>query len=281
MTSEKRILMLFDNMNRDYVSRLQAGATRQAKAAGVSVEAENIHGTSTTVANLLERPGIAGVILTAPLCDDRHVILQLEKKGLPFARIASMLDPGRGITVSMDEYEAAREITGLLLDAGHRRIGIIRGPRSHLASMRRYNGFTAAMGTKGGRADPALVVEGDFTAQSGKQLAPKLLAGRPTAIFSSNDGMAAGFIEAARAAGYAMPGQISIVGFDDDPMAKTLSPPLTTVRQPLEEMGATACKLLADHLGGTGKAVAHADVPYTIVQRSSIAAPAGEAANAA
>ena len=281
MTSSTRILMLFDNMNRDYVTRLQSGAARKASACGVTIEAENIHGTDRSVESLLDSPGLGGVILTAPLCDDRHVLLQLEKRGIPFARIASMLDPGRGITVSMDEYEASREITGLLLEAGHRRIAIIRGPRSHLASMRRYNGFTAAMGTKGGRADPALIVEGDFTPESGKQLASKLLAGRPTAIFSSNDGMAAGFVEAARAAGYSLPGQVSIVGFDDDPVAKTLNPPLTTVRQPLEEMGATACTLLADCMKGAGKSVAHADVPYTIVERSSIAPPATATASAA
>lgn len=281
MTSDTRILMLFDNMNRDYVSRLQSGSARKASSSGVTIEAVNIHGTGTSVESLLDAPGIGGVILTAPLCDDRHVLLQLEKRGIPFARIASMLDPGRGITVSMDEYEASREITSLLLEAGHRRIAIIRGPRSHLASMRRYNGFTAAMGTKGGRADPALIVEGEFTPESGKRVASKLLAGRPTAVFSSNDGMAAGFVEAAMAAGYELPRQISIVGFDDDPIAATLNPPLTTVRQPLEEMGATACSLLTDCINGSGMSVAHADVPYAIVERTSIAPPAVEAANAA
>ena len=278
MASDKRILLAFDNPNRDYVSRLQAGVERRARELGIAIEMENIYGTGKDTKALADPTGFDGVILTAPLSDDRHLLLQYEKKGIAFARIAPILDLERGITVSMDEYEAAREITSLLLNAGHRRIAIIRGPRTHLVSMRRYNGFTAAMGTKGGRADPELVVEGDFTADSGKQLASRLLAGRPTAIFASNDAMAAGFIEAARTAGHSVPGQISVVGFDDDPLAKTLNPPLTTVRQPLEEMGETACKLLADCIRGSGKRTAHADVPYTIVERASIAAPNAELA---
>jgi LacI family transcriptional regulator len=81
---------------------------------------ENLHGTGKTFGDLIEGGDFGGVILTAPLSDDRHAMLQLEKSGLPFARIASMLDPGRGITVTMDENEAAREITSVLLDAGHR-----------------------------------------------------------------------------------------------------------------------------------------------------------------
>lgn len=273
MASAARILMLFDNTNRDYVSRLANGANRQAGVSGVKVQTENVHGTDRKAESLLDEEGIGGVILTAPLSDDRHVMLQLEKRGLPFARIASMLDPGRGITVAMDEYEAARSVTMKLLEAGHRRVGIIRGPRSHLSSMRRYNGFTAALGSKGVKLDPSLIVEGDYTRESGLDVGARLLAAGPTAIFASNDAMAAGLADAARRAGKSAPQHLSIVGFDDDPIAATMNPPLTSVRQPLEEMGAKACEMLAACMAGKGPAKGHAEVPFSIVERASVVAP--------
>ncbi|EDL47805.1 transcriptional regulator, LacI family protein [Erythrobacter sp. SD-21] len=266
--------MLFDNMNRDYVSRLHSGASREAGAAGLQLQMENIHATDRKAESLLDDPAIAGVILTAPLCDDRHVMLQVEKRELPFARIASMLNPDRGINVAMDEYDAARSVTALLLEAGHRRVGIIRGPRSHLSSMRRYNGFTAALGSKGVKLDPSLVAEGDYTRVGGAEAGAKLLTARPTAIFASNDAMAAGLADAARKAGLSLPRDLSIVRFDDDPIAKSMHPPLTSVRQQLEEMGAAACKLLAERVAGRGAGKAHTDVPFALVERASIVPPA-------
>ena len=265
-----RILMLFDNTNRDYVARLHSGASRHAGSAGLKLDMENIDTTGRKAEQTLDE-AVRGVILTAPLCDDRHLMLQIEKRNLPFARIASMLDPGRGITVSMDEYEAARTVTSVLLDAGHRRVGIIRGPRSHLSSMRRYNGFVAALGAKGLKPEPELVVEGDYTRESGADVAAKLLAANPTAIFASNDNMALGLSEAARKVGLSIPRQVSLVGFDDDPFAKTMNPPLTSIRQPLEEMGAKACEMLVAATSGKGAATGHAEVPFKLVERQSVA----------
>lgn len=266
--------MLFGNSNRDYVSRLHSGASRQAGSGQFKLQMQNIYGTDTKPESMLDGPGIGGVVLTSPLCDDRHLMLQIEKRNLPFARIAPMLDSGRGITVTMDEYEAARAVTAALLEAGHRRVGIIRGPRSHLSSMRRYNGFVAALGSKGLKPEPDLVVEGNYTRESGAEVGAKLLAAKPTAVFASNDNMALGFSEAAHEAGLGIPQQLSLVGFDDDPFAKTMSPPLTSIRQPLEEMGAKAYEMLASAMSGKGATKAHAEVPFQLVERASVA-PAG------
>jgi LacI family transcriptional regulator len=105
------------------------------------------------------------VILTAPLSDDRHLLSAIEKQGLPCVRIAPMLDPDRGCTVTMDEYEAARAITDLLLRRGI--AGRLRArPQRPLVSLRRYNGYAAALGGKGLRLDPKLIVQGDFSRQS-------------------------------------------------------------------------------------------------------------------
>ena len=252
MTTRNRMLFLFDNVGREYVSRIHAGGSRGGHASGIPVHAENIHGTGRGVLEFLDDPQLAGIVLTPPLSDDRHVLSLVEARRIPCIRIAPMIDPDRGNTVIMDEYDAARAVTDHLLQNGHRRIAIMRGPRTHLVSMRRYNGYAAAIGGRGLRIDPSLVAQGDFSRESGRQQAAALFAAKPTAIFSSNDEMAVGIIEAAEARGIAVPGDISLVGFDDNAVAKTCRPRLTTVRQPLEEMGETAAQLLAERIRNPG-----------------------------
>jgi LacI family transcriptional regulator len=170
----------------------------------------------------------------------------------------------------MDEYDAARAITDLLLQKGHRRIGFVRGPNVHLVSMRRYNGYANALGGKGLRIDPALIVQGDFSRQSGREQAAKLFAAKPTAIFASNDEMAVGVIEAANSAGINIPGDISLAGFDDNAIARTVRPRLSSVRQPLEEMGEVACQILVDRLRNPARANQHKQVPFEIIARESV-----------
>lgn len=271
MDSRRRILLLFDNNGREYVSRIQDGASRCARAAGLPVQVENLFGGSTPVTAFIEADGLAGIILTAPLSDDRHVMRQIDERGVPYVRIAPMLEPERGCTVVMDEYDAARAITDYLLQKGHRRIGFMRGPRVHLVSMRRFNGYANALGGKGLRTDPALIVQGDFSRESGRDLAPALFAAKPTAIFASNDEMAVGIIDAAHAARIDIPGDISLVGFDDNVVARTVRPRLTSVRQPLEEMGEVACQVLLERIRSPARANEHRQIPYEIVERESVA----------
>ena len=271
MDSRTRILLLFDNNGNEYVSRIQEGANRFGRSSGFPVQAENLFHSHKPITGLLESDNLAGVVLTPPLSDDRHVLALIEERGLACVRIAPMLDTDRGCTVVMDEYDAARAITELLLRKGHRRIGFVRGPRQHLVSMRRFNGYANAMGGKGQRIDPTLIVQGDFSRQSGREQAAALFAARPTAIFASNDEMAVGIIDAASAAGIAIPGDISLVGFDDNAIARTVRPRLTSVRQPLEEMGEAACQLLIDSSRQFSRAGQHRQVPFQIMERDSVA----------
>jgi LacI family transcriptional regulator len=270
MSSRARFLLLFDNNGNEYVSRIREGASRFGQSSGFPVQAENLFGTGKSVADLLEAYAPAGVLLTPPLSDDRHVLSLLEDRGLPYVRIAPLLDTDRGNTVVMDEYDAARAITDLLLQKGHRRVGFVRGPNIHLVSMRRYNGYANALGGKGLRVDPALIVQGDFSRQSGREQAAKLFAAKPTAIFASNDEMAVGVIEAANAAGIEIPGDISLAGFDDNAIARTVRPRLTSVRQPLEEMGEVACQILIERLRNPTRTHQHKQVPFEIMARESV-----------
>ena len=260
MNARTRILLLFDNNGTEYVSRIQDAVARSARSLGFPVQAENLFTDRKPVTEFLDAVSPAGVILTPPLSDDRHVLSLIEQRGLPYVRIAPMLDPDRGSTVLMDEYDAARAITDHLLRKGHRRIGFVRGPSVHLVSMRRYNGYANALGGKGLRIDPALIVQGDFSRQSGREQAATLFAAKPTAIFASNDEMAAGVIDAANAAGIA-----------DNAIARTVRPRLTSVRQPLEEMGEAACKLLIERIRQPLSAAnQHKQVPFQIMERESV-----------
>ena len=281
MDARTRILLLFDNVGTEYAARVKAGAERHGAHPGLSIYSENIYGTDKRVEDFLGDESLAGIVLTPPLSDDRHVLGLIEDRRLPYVRIAPMLDLHRGSTVTMDEYEAARAITDHLLERGHRRVGFMRGPREHLVSMRRYNGYASAVGGKRLALDPALIVQGDFSRKSGRELAGKLFAAKPTAIFASNDEMAVGIIEAAAAARIAIPGDISLVGFDDNAVAKTARPRLTTVRQPLEEMGETATRLLVNRIRNPAKALEHEQVPFQIIERESVAELVAEPASQA
>ncbi|MXO60118.1 substrate-binding domain-containing protein [Altererythrobacter salegens] len=270
MNAGMRILLLFDNNGAEYVSRIRESVTRTGRSSGFQVVSENLFSSGRQVADVIADDTIAGVILTPPLSDDRHVLGLIEERKLPYVRIAPMLDLSRGCTVIMDEYDAARAITDYLLQRGHRRIGFVRGPNVHLVSMRRYNGYANAIGGKGLRIDHALVAQGDFSRQSGREQAAALFAAKPTAIFASNDEMAAGIIDAAVASGISVPDDISLVGFDDNAVAKTIRPGLTTVRQPLEEMGEMACKLVAERVIHPARGARHEQIPFQIVERASV-----------
>ena len=270
MDARTKILLLFDNNGNEYVSRIREGGARFGRSSGFPVQAENMFNTGKSINDFLGDDAPAGIVLTPPLSDDRHILNLIEERGLPYVRIAPMLDLERGSTVIMDEYDAARAITDLLLQKGHRRIGFVRGPNHHLVSMRRYNGYANAIGGKGLRIDPSLTVQGDFSRESGREKAPTLFAAKPTAIFASNDEMAVGIIEAANAAGISIPGDISLAGFDDNAIARTVRPRLTSVRQPLEEMGETACQMLVERLRHSGRPQ-HKQLPFEIVERDSVA----------
>ena len=271
MVASKSILMLSDNPGDDYVARIRSGASRAASTAGFTLTSINVYRTGQAVADLIQAGDYAGLILTPPVSDDRHALSMIEQRRTPYVRIAPLLDLERGDVVTMDEFQAASEIVGLMTARGHRRIGIMRGPNSQLVSMRRFNGYANAVGAKGMRVDQALVTQGDFTRASGREQAARLFAAKPTAIFASNDEMAAGIIDAARDAGINIPGDISLVGFDDNAVATTVRPNLTTVRQPLEAMGEAAAKLVAEGIRKPGKAKETRTIPFEIIERQSVA----------
>jgi LacI family transcriptional regulator len=183
--------------------------------------------------------------------------------------------PARIPSVSAAHASGADQAMQHLLSLGHRRIGAITGPRGWVATEDRRRGYHAALAAAGILPDPALEAEGDFEIAGGLAAAARLLslADPPTAIFAFNDNLAIGSIHAARARGLAVPNDLSVVGFDDVEYATVISPALTTVRQPLAEMGRMAVSLLVRLLERQRFETLHVELATRLVVRDSTAPP--------
>lgn len=151
-------------------------------------------------------------------------------------------------TVSIDNISSARKATEYLIQLGHRRIGYISGPMSVILNRDRLKGYTQALSTHGMETESMLIQEGDYSFESGYSLAMKFLAmeNPPSAIFSANDDMAIGCVKAAQASGLRVPEDLSVVGFDNIITSQIVSPPLTTIAQPMYEIGERAMRLMLD-----------------------------------
>jgi LacI family transcriptional regulator len=178
---------------------------------------------------------------------------QLERAGIALVVIDPVDLPDTDVaSVGATNWAGGLAATEHLLSLGHRRIGMIGGPRSMLCTQARIDGYRAALERAGVEFDRSLVRYGDFRHEGGFRASCTLLdlADRPTAIFAGSDQQAMGAYEAARQVGLRVPDDLSVVGFDDLPLCQWLSPPLTTIRQPLEEMGRLAARMLFQQLDG-------------------------------
>jgi LacI family transcriptional regulator len=195
----------------------------------------------------LTRSMTDGLLLVLPRHPETY-LKTLRQRKFPHVLIDHQGIDERGPAVGATNRAGAYDATRYLLALGHRRIGFITGAMSLGCSRERLDGYHAALRDHGVAAEPELVREGDFSQPRGYAEAIELMnfENPPTAIFASNDVMAFGAMEAARERGLRIPGDISILGFDDIPQAAQVHPPLTTVRQPLEEMGRRAAKMLLE-----------------------------------
>ena len=201
------------------------------------------------VSMLVRQLRLEGAILLPPLSDHPVVRAALAEAGVPAVHIAPMREPVDSPSVDTDDRAAARQMTVQLLEQGHRRIGFMLGPPGHRATEQRYLGFADAMHARAVSIEPELVQTGNFEFSDGLECARRILGSRspPTAIFASNDDMAAAAACAARQMGLELPGGLSIAGFDDAPVASMIWPQLATVRQPVREIARIAADLIIQH----------------------------------
>jgi LacI family transcriptional regulator len=179
-------------------------------------------------------------------------------------------------SVNVENREGARLAVAHLIGLGHRRVATITGRPGESPGAERRDGYEAALREAGLPIAPELIAEGDLTGQSGAAAMRRLLAlpQRPTAVFAAADAMAAGALRAIREAGLGVPADIALVGFDDAPVALLTDPPLTTVRQPISELGAAAARLLIAQLRDEAVAPVQQRLPVELVVRQSCGAAA-------
>lgn len=244
-----RIGLIYANPSSAYLSELILGSLEEARRSYVQLVVQTCSG-DVSVEEAVDRLVAArtdGIVLTPPISESEEVLERLRKLSLPVVSIASARAPGWALSVHVDEYRAAYQMTQHLISRGHRRIGFVTGDPRHSATDLRLQGYLSASADTGLPAAAELVVAGQFTYRSGLDAAEDLLdlRDRPTAIFASNDDMAAACIAIAHQRGLHVPRDLSVCGFDDTALATAIWPELTTIRQPVSDMSAAAIKLLA------------------------------------
>jgi len=223
------------------------------------------------LATLAARPGIAGAIIVLPP-EPGADLIALQSAGFPFVVVDPREEVPRDIAaVSAAHFAGARSLTGHLVELGHRRIGLLAGPDNWLASDARRAGHNSALADAGVLPDPGLALPGEPTVQFGQHAARELLARprRPTALVCFNDKAASGALAAAAELGLRVPGDLSIAGFDDIDLSRATRPMLTTVRQPLLELGRMAVSLLVRILERHELEALHVELATELVIRES------------
>lgn len=190
---------------------------------------------------------VAGLLLIGARLDD-PVITRCGKTGGPFALVSNAARESEVSSVDCDNLAGAETAVRHLVALGHRRIAFIAGPRDSSNARDRRLGYEAALHAAGLPVDPALMALGDFTESGGRDAMAHLLGLKdsPTAAFAANDVMALGAIAALRAAGRRIPDDVALVGFDDIPIARYVEPRLTTIRQPIYDIGRRAAEIVLD-----------------------------------
>ena len=279
--AQLRIALLFDNPSASYLSEFLMGALEEASRRDIHLlvqSCETVPESDALIRKLIDG-GVEGFILPPPLCDDQRVLDQIKGSG----GIAIAVGPGRADgshgAVLIDEYQAAYDMTRHIIGLGHERIAFIVGNPEQVASERRLQGYRAAMADARLDVDDNLVSQGQFTYRSGMVAAERLLAlpERPTAIFASNDDMAAATVAMAHRRHLDVPNDITVCGFDDTELASSIWPELTTIRQPIREMTAQAVSMISrisKQKPRTGRGSAEqVTLPYKLIRRNSDAGP--------
>lgn len=268
--------------NSYYHSGLELGALTGCAEHGYQLTTQAVDyqagGWRERIMSFIESGRCDGLILPPPFSDEPGLVSAVMAADCPVVCISAgetvrAIAPSFGIDDETAGYDMARYLIAL----GHRRMAYIKGLEGHISAEGRHAGFLRALGEAG--IDPAssIAARGNFTFRSGIECAEQILAARgdATVIVCANDDMAAGAMLVCHKHGLAIPGDISVVGFDDTPLSDIMWPPLTTVHQPIKEIARRAANLLVKQIenGGAIDAVRPEFVGHRIIERESAAAP--------
>lgn len=284
-----RQIMLIHESNVDaepnsyYFSGLELGALTSCAGQGYQLAVQAIEpmsdGGRAQILALVESGRCNGVLLTPPFSDRPDLIKALVAANCPVICVAA----GAAVraaapSIGIDDERAGYDMARYLLTLGHRRIGYIHGIEGHVSAEGRYAGFTRALREAEIEPDPRITARGNFTFRSGIECCERILAADSvTAIMCANDDMAAGALLACHKRGLAIPGDLSVVGFDDTPVSDIVWPPLTTVHQPIKEVGRQAASALIRRIeiGAAAADQRYDFIAHRIVERESAGPPRG------
>ncbi|CAL4869495.1 putative HTH-type transcriptional repressor ExuR (plasmid) [Asticcacaulis sp. MM231] len=271
--------LIYDNPNAQYIVNMQMGALDRLRGTGNELVVHPCDWRSADfipeLRQFLEHQRLAGVIVLPPIAEDRRLLDLLDEMEVPRVRVTARAGASNQPTISGREivshdHIGCAEAGAHIALLGHRRIGYIGGNLDYPSAHERRRGFDAGLALHGCAIAPDLDEGGNYGFASGYEAAQRLLkqSDRPTAIICANDEMAAGAYKAAYESGLRIPQDLTVVGFDDAPIADRLSPPLTTVRLPTRDMARMAADLL---ISPEQAAISHLQVDSKLVVRGSSA----------
>jgi LacI family transcriptional regulator len=265
--------LVFDNPTAQYIVNIQYGVLDALRETSYELVVHPCdskgEGYIDGIRRFAQQQKLHGVILIPRASEDQALAEALRAIECRYVRIASIpLDDADRMLVTHDRIASA-EAANYLESLGHRRIGLITGPRRYRSSIERGEGFVDALMRRGIKVPSEHIYEGGYTFESGVAGAEQLLArpDRPTAIFACNDEMAAGVYKAAQRMGISIPADLSVVGYDDSPLASQLWPALSTVRLPIRDVGRQAAALLLAQ-DGAASAVMASVTPHLLIRDS-------------
>jgi LacI family transcriptional regulator len=269
--------LVYENPSVNYLVDLQHGAMARCRREKFRLFVHQCSGPreelTRDVLGLIDQTHVDGLILSPPLSQSVPLIEALDSRGVPFVRISPNDLQHPSPFVDMDDQGAASEMTEHLIALGHRRIAFIAGHPDHFASSLRLRGYQATLERHHIAIDPAYVKQGYFVFESGLEAARELLTlpQPPTAVFASNDDMAAGVLLAAHELAIPVPERLSVAGFDDTYVSRIVWPRLTTVHQPSYDLAFCATDLLLQSLKDSD-APPTSRLPHRLIHRESTAA---------
>ena len=278
---EQRIALIYSNPSPSYLNELLMGGLRKVNGtdAYLTVEHCDIEDDGLDLVRNLAEAGVQGFLLTSPLCDEPRLLDLSSQLGVHVVAIGAGNAPQEHSAMLIDDYQAAFDMTRHIINLGHKDIAFISGNPRQVSSSKRLTGYEAAMAASDLPIHRDFVQQGMYTYRSGLAAAERLLALKhpPTAIFASNDDMAAATVAAAHKCQIDVPSELTVCGFDDVAIASTIWPELTTIRQPIADMAAKAVETLAAELrkksSGQSITIEHTMMEYTLIQRNSDAPP--------
>jgi LacI family transcriptional regulator len=247
--------LIYDNPDALFIDEAQRGVLNVCRELGYELVIHPCGETpplSSEVVGSVKRSKLDGVIVLPPLSEDHDLFGALAQEKVPYVRLAAIaLDTSDRVVVS-NERSAVAAMAEYLVELGHRRIGYITGPEGRRSTRERLEGFSDALERLGCPVREEMIARGAYSFESGIDGARVLLARRepPTAIFASNDDMAAGVIQTATEMGLNVPRDLSVAGFDDSALATRIRPALTTIRRPVRAMARLAANKLIASIEG-------------------------------